>query len=79
MAIYINSNNETILPISDEEFAELGWSESNLLELEHDDYGWTIKRSRVAASKYTRDEHKENPLRGPLARRPTLVGRPSKT
>ena len=79
MAIYINSNNETILPISDEEFAELGWSEDNLLELEHDGYGWTIKRSRVAAAKYTRDGYKKNSVRGSVARTPTLVGRPSKT
>lgn len=79
MAIYINSNNETILPISDEEFAELGWSEDNLLELEHDGYGWTIKRSRVAATKYTRDGYKKSTVRGSVARTSTLVGGPSKT
>ena len=79
MAIYINSKNETILPISDEEFTELGWSESNLLELEHDGYGWTIKRSRVAASKYTRDGYKKNSLRGSVAAEPSLDGGPCKT
>lgn len=79
MAVYINSMNETILPISDEEFTELGWSENNLLELEHDGYGWTIKRSRVAATKYTRDGYKKSTVRGSVARTSTLVGGPSKT
>ena len=56
MAVYINKEGRRVLSLTDEEFSDLQWDESILLELEHDGVGWTIQQASCNTVKATKDE-----------------------
>jgi hypothetical protein len=62
-----------ILAISDEDLADLGWDPKQLLELEHDGIGWTVRPSSCATGRATPNESKRDKNERPVADKPSLV------
>ena len=67
MSTYIKKDGRKILSLSDEDLKDLGWIEENLLELEHDGFGWTIQEASCYTKKVLKNESKTGPLRRPVA------------
>ena len=62
-----------ILAISDEDLADLGWNPKQLLELEHDGFGWTIQPASCATGRATPNEAERNKIWRQVADKSPLV------
>ena len=62
-----------ILAISDEDLADLGWNPKQLLELEHDGIGWTVRPSSCATGRATPNEAERNKIWRQVADKSPLV------
>jgi len=55
--IYETTDGKKILALSDEDLVELGWEPKQLLELDHDGVGWTIRQAMCHTARYLPDEN----------------------